>query len=82
MDSRKPLSKLALVARSVAEDLGFVALADLSAALEQSGARDYRLIGGHMVTLHAFRWELGGELLRETKDADLGRALVQRALGD
>lgn len=31
-----------------------------------------RLIGGQMITLHAYRWGLGAALFRETKDADVG----------
>jgi hypothetical protein len=33
---------------------------------------DYRVIGGHMVTVLAARWQLGHELYRETGDVDLG----------
>lgn len=62
-----PLSRLEFVATSVAEELGFIALADLAAA---SPGEEARVIGGHMVSLHALRWQL--ELPRETLDADLG----------
>jgi hypothetical protein len=71
MVAEQPLSTLALVASSVADDLGFVALADLSDVLSDSSA-ECRVIGGHMVTVLAARWRLGGELFRETGDADLG----------
>ena len=81
-----PLNDLALVATSVADDVGFVALRDLS---EVMGGDSYRLIGGHMVTALVARWNLGRELYRETQDADLGvppvavrdAALVDRLLG-
>jgi hypothetical protein len=66
-----PLTQLALAAASVADDLGFVALADLRTALGDE-AEDYRIIGGHMVTVLAARWQLGAGLYRETGDADLG----------
>jgi hypothetical protein len=71
MAADPPLSHLVLAAASVADDLGFVALADLRTALgEETG--DYRIIGGHMVTTLAARWQLGAGLYRETGDADLG----------
>lgn len=54
------------------DDLGFIAMADLSAVIADAGHVENRLIGGHMVTLHVQRWGLGRELYRETRDADLG----------
>ena len=66
-----PLTRLALRAASVADDLGYVALNDLALALEDVAA-DYRVIGGHLVTTLAARWQLGRELYRETGDVDLG----------
>lgn len=66
-----PLTHLALGATSVADDLGYVALNDLDAALADIAA-DYRVIGGHMVTMLAARWQLGAGLYRETGDVDLG----------
>jgi len=66
-----PLSHLVLSASSVADDLGYVALADLAKAIGND-ASDYRIIGGHMVTALAARWMLGADLYRETGDADLG----------
>jgi len=66
-----PLTRLALGASSVADDLGYVALDDLARALEDIAA-DYRVIGGHMVTMLAARWQLGTGLYRETGDVDLG----------
>src|SRR5260370_2757490 len=65
------LKRLVLSAASVADDLGYVALADLAHALGAVTA-DYRIIGGHMVTMLAARWQLGAELYRETGDVDLG----------
>lgn len=65
------LSRLVLVAASVADDLGYVALADLSRVVGEV-TTDYRVIGGHMVTVLAARWRLGAELYRETGDVDLG----------
>src|SRR5581483_2049350 len=65
-----PRAVLTLAAASVADDLGFVSLADLAAVLPAEG--DYRLIGGHMVTLHVARLGLGADLHRETADSDLG----------
>jgi hypothetical protein len=66
-----PLTRITLGAASVADDLGYVALADLARAL--AGITDnYRVIGGHMVTVLAARWQLGQDLYRETGDVDLG----------
>lgn len=66
-----PLRQLVLEAGSVADDLGYVALADLSHVL--SGVdTGVRIIGGHMVSVLAARWQLGASLYRETGDADLG----------
>jgi hypothetical protein len=58
-----------LTATSVADDLGYVALADLAGLLKTDR---YRIIGGHMVTALVARWGLGSELYRETGDTDLG----------
>jgi hypothetical protein len=65
-----PLNHLVLAAGSVADDLGYVALADISRLLDTTA--DYRVIGGLMVTALAYRWNLGASLYRETLDADLG----------
>lgn len=64
-----PLTRVVLGATSVADDLGYVALADLASIL---GSSTYRIIGGHMVTALVARWQLGAELYRETGDTDLG----------
>jgi hypothetical protein len=66
-----PLSRIVLAAASVADDLNYVALADISRVLDAQ-TTDYRIIGGLMVTALAVRWELGASLYRETLDADLG----------
>jgi hypothetical protein len=71
MATGTPLTRLTLGAASVADDLGYVALSDLARALG-SVTDDYRVIGGHMVTVLAARWQLGHELYRETDDVDLG----------
>lgn len=80
MDPRTPLTELVLAAESPAQDAGFVALADLSAAFSAAGLKEGRLIGGLMVTLLAHRWGAGASLYRETADADLGVHLA--AAGD
>ena len=61
MAAGTPLPSLALGASSVADDLGYVALNDLGEALGDIVA-DYRVIGGHMVTMLAARWQLGAGL--------------------
>lgn len=68
----EPLNRLTLRATSVADDLGFVALADLAAVLESNDEVPYRVIGGQMVMVLAARWGLGADLYRVTLDADLG----------
>jgi hypothetical protein len=50
-----------LAAASVADDLGYIALADLSRVVGEV-TTDYRVIGGHMITVLAARWRLGAEL--------------------
>jgi hypothetical protein len=77
----EPLNRIVLAARSVADDLSYVALADIAGALNPRTS-EYRTIGGLMVTALAARWELGASLYRETLDADLGvPPLVARDLG-
>jgi len=68
----EPLNKISLEATSLADDLGFVALADLATALESDDEVPYRVIGGQMVMVLAARWGLGADLYRVTLDADLG----------
>lgn len=72
MAADPPLSRLVLGAASVADDLGYVALADLGRALGEGVGTNYRVIGGHMVTALVARWQLGPEMYRETGDTDLG----------
>lgn len=72
MAAEAPLNRLVLAASSVADDLGYVALADLSRVLGSDASWSYRIIGGHMVTAFAARRRLGAELYRETGDVDLG----------
>lgn len=82
MVTDSPLTELPLSATSAADDLGFLALADLSRALHKDAPDAYRIIGGHMLTALVARWELGAELYRETADTDLGvPPLVIRELG-
>lgn len=69
MAAQPPLTRVVLKATSVADDLGYVALADLASII---GTSTYRIIGGHMVTALVARWQLGAELYRETGDTDLG----------
>src|ERR1700683_2809027 len=71
MAAGTPLTRLTLGAASVADDLGYVALSDLARALGDIPA-DFRVIGGHMVTMLAARWQLGPESYRETGAEDLG----------
>jgi hypothetical protein len=71
MAAGTPLTRLALRAGSVADDLGYVALNDMAQALGDIAA-EYRIIGGHMVSMLAARWQLGANLYRETGDVDLG----------
>lgn len=83
MDAELPRRHLRLHAGSLAEDLGYVALADLADALRVVRQPEhYRLIGGHMVTLLAARWDLGRKLFRETKDADVGAYKVALVGGE
>lgn len=75
----EPLARLDLAAASVADDVGFVALADITASIGK-GITNYRLIGGRMVQIHVHRWRLGPDLYRETADVDVGLEPV--LLGD
>jgi hypothetical protein len=54
MGAGTPLTRLTLGAVSVADDLGYVALNDLARALGNV-TDDFRVIGGHMVTVLAAR---------------------------
>ncbi len=57
MAANAPLSRIVLAARSVADDLDYVALADISGALEAK-TDDYRIIGGQTVTALVAGWDL------------------------
>jgi hypothetical protein len=57
MAAGQPLNRLALAAGSAADDVGYVALADLCQIMGKDVA-DYRVIGGHTVTILAARWRL------------------------
>lgn len=72
MAAEAPLNRIVLGAASVADDLGYVAFADLGRALGPGVGTNYRVIGGHMVTALVARWQLGADLYRETGDTDLG----------
>ncbi len=76
MDTALPLTRLVLRADSVAQDLAFVALRDIEKLFFRAPEPQAVLIGGQMVTLHAYRWGLGAELYRESRDADTGVTLV------
>lgn len=64
------MTELVLSSSSVADDLGFIALADVASILQED--TPHRLIGGHMVTAIAAHHRLGADLFRETADVDLG----------
>jgi hypothetical protein len=76
MDPSIPLERLVLRAASVAQDLAFVALADVAGLFFGDERPQAVLVGGQMVTLHAYRWGLGAELFRESRDVDTGVATV------
>ena len=72
MATGEPLTTLYLEATSLADEVGFVALGDLSNIMRAQGSSAYRIIGGHMMTALSYRWRLGSDLYRETGDADIG----------
>lgn len=67
------MTRLVLMSTAVAEDAGYRALADVVAAAQQEPDVDYRIIGGHMVSVHS-----AGRVIpappRATADADVGLA--------
>jgi hypothetical protein len=65
------VSTLVLASSSRSEDAGFLALADVDAVARQLGA-DYRLVGGHMVSILVALHGVNDVPHRETNDADLG----------
>lgn len=72
MAIREPIAELTLSAVSIADDMGFIALRDLSGVMRNKPHDSYRVIGGHMMTALSARWGLGADLYRETGDADVG----------
>ena len=76
MDPAFPLTRLVLRADSVAQDLAFVGLRDVEELFFRVQDPQAVLIGAQMVTLHAYRWGLGAELYRESRDADTGVTTV------
>ncbi|MDR0366790.1 MAG: hypothetical protein LBH68_08195 [Bifidobacteriaceae bacterium] len=63
-----------LTSVSHAEDSGYQAIKDIALITRQAGI-DYRLIGGHMVTMLAAYQGVTDPPARETADADLGASL-------
>lgn len=64
--------QLVLASTSRAADAGYLALADLAEITASMNAQ-YRIVGGHMVTLLAAAHGVSGQVpLRETADADFG----------
>lgn len=74
------VSRLALVSTSRAADAGYLALADLAQIAAALDA-DYRIVGGHMVTLLVAASGVSGlVVMRETLDADFGA--LPEVIGD
>lgn len=65
------MTAVILKSTSRAEDAGFAALADVAAVTARLDV-DYRLIGGHMVSLLVAAHGATDVPARETSDADLG----------
>lgn len=65
------MTSLELVSTSRAQDAAYLALNDLAALASRIGG-DYRIIGGHMVTLLVAASGATGVPDRETADADFG----------
>ncbi len=65
------MNALVLLSTSQAQDAGYTALVDIATVTDRLGA-DYRLIGGHMVSLLVALHQVTGVPARETADADLG----------
>lgn len=64
-------SRLVLASTSRAQDAGLLALADV-ASVAADLAVDYRVVGGHMVSLLVAHYAVVGVPERETADADFG----------
>lgn len=73
MRAEGALPRTSLIVRSTsrAEDMGYLAMADIAATAAALGI-DYRLIGGHMVSHLVYAYAVEGVPVRETADADLG----------
>jgi hypothetical protein len=65
------VTRLSLLSTSNAQDAGYLALADV-AALAGGLGLDFRIVGGHMVSLLVSAYEASGAPARETADADMG----------
>ncbi len=75
---REPLT---LMSASRAEDGAYLALADVATTAGETNT-EYRVIGGHMVTLHMARHPFAALVARQTADADVGlEPLVLAASG-
>jgi hypothetical protein len=69
---REPPRRLELTSTSRSADAGYLALADLAQIAADLDA-DYRIVGGHMVTLLVAAYQVDDQVpLRETLDADFG----------
>lgn len=64
-------SRLVLASTSRAQDAGLLALADV-ASVAADLAVEYRVVGGHMVSLLVAHYAVVGVPERETADADFG----------
>jgi hypothetical protein len=64
-------SRLLLASTSRAQDSGFLALADVASIAADLGV-EYRVVGGHMVSLLVAHFGVPGLPDRETADADFG----------
>ena len=67
----QPRTSVTTASLSRAQDMGYLAMADVARVTAAIGA-DYRLVGGHMVSHLVYAYEVTGVPERETADADLG----------
>jgi hypothetical protein len=65
------VTRLSLLSTSNAQDAGYLALADV-AALAGGLRLEFRIVGGHMVSLLVNAYEASRAPARETADADMG----------
>jgi hypothetical protein len=75
------MSALILTSTSRSADAGYRALTDVAAVARELGA-DYRLVGGHMVSILVALHRVTDVPHRETNDADLGAAFADQRLID